>query len=269
MKSKRISYLTNISNGWFLEDEYLIGLLRGIGYEVKICHPLHPDYDTDAFVIRNVWPSPSEYREEWEKVKKRIVESGIPSYNPLTGKGDNAGKNYLVELYLDGYPVIPSIDMVEYLDILPEPETGLYYIKPKIGCDGSGAWKSTCPWQTGKLVDDSIIQPFLKFVSEPSFFFLDGKFLYAIDMPNRIADTDIELYKPTLKELFWAAQFVQWNNLSYGIQRIDAVRTKSGELLLTEVEDIEEFLYLFNLPQKKREEIANALLRSIIKNCCL
>ena len=263
---KAILYLTNLNNGAREEDDYLVDLLKR-DFEVIVSHPLECEKylaSADAVVIRNVWPT-HEYHEGWKKVEQALKDSGLKTYNPLTGKGDLQGKDYLVRLYKEKYPVIPSVDRVEDIHLLPESE--YYWVKPKDGCDGSGAGKYTRAELAGKDLKEYIIQPYVEFVSEPSFFFIDNKFSYAIVMPNRLADRDIKLYEPTEADLAFAQKFIDWNDQPYGIHRVDAVRTKDGSLLLTEVEDIAEYLYLFDIDAAKREEVVQALIKSITDNC--
>ena len=47
-----------------------------------------------------------------------------------------------------------------------------------------------------------------------------------------------------LDDLKFARKFIEWNDIKYGIQRVDACRTKTGKLLLVELEDLNPFLSL-------------------------
>jgi hypothetical protein len=164
-------------------------------------------------------------------------------------------------LYARSLPVIPSINQVRDLHTLPESE--FFWVKPKVGCDGFGACKVTKQELLEMDIKDSIIQPYIEFVSEPSFFFVDNTFAYAITMPNRLIDGDIALYEPTEDDLLFAQKFVEWNALPHGVQRIDAVRTKEGKLLLTEVEDIAPYLYLLDIDSKIRERVSYQIIQSV------
>lgn len=261
----KILYLTNFDNGAPDEDRYLIGVLSR-DFEVIVSHPLECEKHlslVQGVIIRNIWPT-HEYATEWERIKKYIIDSGIRTYNPLTGKGDNQGKRYLVDLYEKGFPIIPSIDRVEDLGKLPTSE--YYWIKPIDSCDGQGDEKLSLKGLQQKDLTNYIIQPFEEFTSEPSFFYIDNQFSYAITMPNRLIDRNITLYEPTESDLTFAQKFVGWEQLPYGIQRIDAVRTTKGELLLTEDEDIAEYLYLLDIPLEKRKLVTRQIVESIKSN---
>jgi hypothetical protein len=83
-------------------------------------------------------------------------------------------------------------------------------------------------------------------------------------MPHRIESyKDFAMYVPTKEDLAFAQSFVDWNTLAYGIQRIDAVRTKDGKLLLTEIEDISEVLYLREMDEENRDRVTKQLVQSI------
>ncbi len=80
----KILFLTNLNNGSSGEDEYLIEMLRK-DFDVQISHPLVCEQylsSVRGVVIRNIWPT-HEYKAEWERIKKIIQTSGIPTYNPL------------------------------------------------------------------------------------------------------------------------------------------------------------------------------------------
>ncbi|HEU0080928.1 MAG TPA: hypothetical protein VFQ72_02805 [Candidatus Paceibacterota bacterium] len=259
---KRVLFLTDLKNGDSEEDEYLIGLLRK-SFDVVVSHPLECLEllgSVDGVVIRNIWPT-YRYIREWTALKEKMSNLSIPTFNSLTGKGDNNGKDYLVDLTRKGFPVIPSVDSLEDIDSLPS--TRFYWIKPKEGADGYGAKKLKKEDLRDEDLKDFIIQPYVEFLEEPSFFFIDGKFSYAIVASNRLSQSSVLPYSPTERDLVFAEKFVEWNALPHGIQRIDALRTKTGELLLTEVEDIAPFLYLFDLEETAMKKISDDLIASI------
>ncbi len=263
--NKKILYLTNLKNQDPEEDLFLIEQLKKY-CDIIHSHPLECEKhltSVEGVIIRNIWPT-YEYLAEWKRIKKLIQDSELPTYNPLTGKGDNGGKDYLIDLYKNNFPVIPSVDKIEDINLLPD--SAYYWIKPKESCDGYGAEKISKEYLLKKKLTDFIIQPYIEFVSEPSFFFIDNKFSYAIEMPNRLKDRDMKLYEPTEYDFVFAQKFVEWNNLLKGIQRIDAIRLKTGELLLTEVEDISEYLYILDIKEGKRNEILSQLIQSIRTN---
>lgn len=262
---KKILFLTNFYNGYPKEDIFLIDVLKP-DFEIIVCHPLDCEKylsSVQGVIIRNIWPK-HEYAEGWERIQLILKESGLPIYNSLTGRGDQQKKKYLVQLFKEGYPVIPTIDSLK--DIKSLPEQDYYFLKLKDSCDGIGSKKVSRDELATLDLTNSLLQPFVEFDSEPSFFFIDNSFAYGVTMPHRIDNyKDFKMYVPTKEDLEFAQSFVDWNTLSYGIQRIDAVRTKDGKLLLTEIEDISEVLYLREMDEENRNKAVKLLVESINK----
>src|ERR1700722_15628747 len=109
----RLLLLTNSENGYPEEDRLVINCLTDYG-DILVRHPLNCRSvldSVDAVLIRNIWPT-HEYLHEWDALKNHLRSNGIPTYNPLTFRGDIEGKDYLVDLWAAGYPVIPSVGRV-------------------------------------------------------------------------------------------------------------------------------------------------------------
>jgi hypothetical protein len=264
MQRKKLLFLTNPENDAPEEDACLIAELKGY-FEVEVAHPrscITKVPSIDGVVIRNIWPT-HEYLAIWHRAKETLIASGIPIYNSLAGKGDAAGKSYLVDLYKSSFPVIPSVSSARDLDRLPSSE--YFWIKPDEGCDGFGAEKLTRQELLSKQPVNYIIQPYYEFEYEPSFYFIDDKFSYAVSKKNRLSGERAVAYQPTPDDLDFATKFVQWNQLSRGIQRIDAIHTRDNKLLLTEVEDLCPYLYLLTLNDDIRKAVVSNMLRSISK----
>ena len=260
----RILFLTNKGNEAPEEDNMLIAYLAD-DFDLLVSHPLEclPFLNTvDGIVIRNIWPT-HEYQEDWDDIKTYIRDSDLPVYNPLDFKGDIEGKDYLVVLYNKGYPVIPSIDRVKDLDRLPPCE--YYWIKPKKSCDGVGAEKLNRNELLQKNPKGYIIQPYMEFECEPSFFFIDNQFHHSISEKHRLLCDNVDSYIPASGDLDFAIQFVNWGGLAYGTQRIDAIRTRDGKLLLTEIENLSPYLYLGEIGEKNRGTFLEAIRISMVK----
>jgi len=261
----RILFLTNARNGAPDEDRLVVEFLSS-DFDLKVCHPREclPYLSTvDGVIIRNIWPT-HEYEGEWEYVKSHLRASGLPVYNPLGFNGDIEGKDYLLALYNDGYPVIPSIDRVENIQELPRSQN--YWIKPKKSCDGVGAEKLTLEALIKRNPHDYVIQPFVEFDYEPSFFFVDNRFHHCVWARHRLLDDRVAGYSPNSADLKFAVNFVRWAGLDFGVQRIDAVRLKDGRLLLTEVENLCPYLYLTEVDAATRMRFLNSLKVSMSKS---
>lgn len=142
MTSKKIVYLTDLyyrtySRNYPNEDLLITERLKDT-FNLVLCNPHNIETfedDVDLIVLRNTG-SIILYKEEFDEFKKRVLKKHLPIFNEFTGKGDMRGKQYLVDLTLSGYPVIPTVDTKANLSVLPECD--LYAIKPKSGADSIG-----------------------------------------------------------------------------------------------------------------------------------
>jgi hypothetical protein len=250
------------------EDIYLTSKLRG-EFDLAICDPrdaagLMGGFDT--VVVRNSGPV-IEYPEAYAHFREQAKATGQRVYNPLTGKGDMAGKQYLIDLTGLGYPVIPTIDDPADLDRLPE--TAEYVVKPKAGADSHGlefvgrddlADKA----REKALGGDVLIQPKIDFRYEVSFYFVDREFQYALNAPDPAQRWELALYDASAEDLEFAREFVDWNDLGHGVQRVDGCRTQDGGLLLVELEDLNPYLSLDRTTDRIREGFVRAMTNSIL-----
>jgi hypothetical protein len=237
---------------YYKEDLYITSLLQS-DFNIVICHPLHSykfEELVDLIVLRNSGPV-IYYKDYFKSFFERVNNKGLPIFNSLDGRGDMLGKEYLLTLTQEGFPVIPTIDSIAGVSSLPQADS--FIVKPKEGADSIGARRLTREeLQTIKLTDD-IIQPFIDFDYEVSFYFIDSAFQYALYAPAKNERWKLESYIPTEDDLAFAKRFVEWNTMTRGIQRVDACRTKEGELLLVELEDLNPFLSLDLLDSNTRD----------------
>ncbi|MFE2555233.1 hypothetical protein ACFXGT_04250 [Streptomyces sp. NPDC059352] len=244
------------------EDIHLTARLRA-DFDLALCHPLDAAAlmeGFDAVVVRNSGPVLG-YQKEYEAFRERALALGTRVYNPLHGRGDMAGKQYLLDLTAAGYPVIPTADRPEDLHRLPEATE--YAVKPKAGADSIGlrfvAHEELAALPYGGL----LVQPRVHFRYEVSFYFVDDLFQYALYAPDPERRWVLEPYEPSADDLAFARRLVDWNTLDHGIQRVDACRTPEGELLLVELEDLNPYLSLDRVPEPVRERFADTLTRSL------
>ncbi|WP_329621713.1 hypothetical protein OG357_15585 [Streptomyces sp. NBC_01255] len=263
----RLLYVTDLAypaNGrrYGDEDIHLTARLRA-DFDLALCHPLDAAAlmeGFDAVVVRNSGPVLA-YQKEYEAFRERALALGTRVYNPLHGRGDMAGKQYLLDLTAAGYPVIPTADRPEDLHRLPDATE--YAVKPKAGADSIGlrfvAYEELTAFPYGEL----LVQPRIDFRYEVSFYFVDDLFQYALYAPDPERRWVLEPYEPTAEDLAFARRFVDWNTLDHGIQRVDACRTPEGGLLLVELEDLNPYLSLDRVPEPVRERFADALVGSL------
>jgi hypothetical protein len=229
-------------------------------FPLALCHPLDAESmmaDFEAVVVRNSGPV-LHHQEAYDSFRRAALAAGTRVYNPLTGRGDMAGKQYLLDLTATGYPVIPTVDDPADLHLLPEAET--YAVKPKQGADSIGLVFTAEP---SGPAGEVLIQPRIDFAYEVSFYFVDDAFQYALYAPDPARRWELVPYEATAADLALARSFVDWNTLDHGIQRVDACRAPSGELLLVELEDLNPYLSLDLLPPTTQATFLKALTASL------
>ncbi|MFJ6797609.1 hypothetical protein [Streptomyces sp. NPDC091268] len=241
------------------EDVFLSSRLRE-HFELALCHPLDaralmPGFD--AVVVRNSGPV-LHYRREYEAFRAAALATGTRVYNPLTGRGDMAGKQYLLDLTEAGHPVIPTIDDPARLGLLPDVPS--YVVKPRQGADSIGLTFTADP---SAAPAGMLIQPRVDFAYEVSFYFVDDAFQYALYAPDPARRWELAPYEPSAADLAFARGFVDWNTLDHGVQRVDACRAATGELLLVELEDLNPYLSLDLVPAAVQDRFVNALAQSL------
>jgi len=244
------------------EDIHLTSRLRE-DFDLALCHPRDAAALMDAFdavVVRNSGPVLG-YQDVYDDFRRRALAAGTRVYNPLTGKGDMAGKQYLLDLTAAGFPVIPTVDRAEDLHLLSG--AGRYVVKPKLGADSIGL-RIVPESQAREAADGTVlVQPHIDFAHEVSFYFVDDVFQYALYAPHTDRRWQLEPYEPSAADLDFARRFVDWNGLAHGIQRVDACRAPDGTLLLVELEDLNPYLSLDAVDGARRDAFVDAVKESL------
>lgn len=250
---------------YYSEDVFLTGRLRE-HFPLVLCHPRDSaafEGAADLIVFRNAG-SVVHYADAYQAFRQRVRTRGLKTYNAFDGNGDMNGKDYLVAMTQAGLPVIPTIDEVGELARLPA--TSRYVVKPKNGADSIGlAFVSAAEAQQQVAAGcrDMLIQPALDFEYEVSFYFIDEVFQYALYAPDPARRWQLANYVPSADDLLFARRFIDWNGLRWGIQRVDACRTRDGRLWLMELEDLNPFLSLSSLETAVRERFVHDLCASL------
>lgn len=232
-------------------------------FDIALCHPLSAESLMETFdvlVVRNTGPV-LHYQAAYDRFRQRARGAGVRVFTEMTGKGDQLGKQYLLDLFAAGFPVIPTIDNARELDLLPH--AGRYLVKPKLGADSIDLRFVTPAELEGDETTAILIQPEISFCYEVSFYFVDRTFQYALYAPDREIRWGLEHYEPTDDDLEFAQRFVDWNDIDHGIQRVDACRTQDGNLLLVELEDLNPYLSLDLVSPTQRNSFIRAMATSI------
>jgi hypothetical protein len=267
MARRRLLYVTDLAypargRRYCDEDIFLTTRLRA-AFDIALCHPLDAAALMNAFdavVVRNSGPV-LHYQDKYDAFREQAAATGTRVYNPLHGRGDMAGKQYLLDLSAAHHPVIPTVDRPEDLQLLPD--AAQYAVKPKAGADSIGLEFVPREQLAGLAYGDILVQPRIDFRYEVSFYFVDDTFQYALYAPDPHQRWVLEPYAPTDTDLAFARHFIQWNTLDHGIQRVDACRTQEGKLLLVELEDLNPYLSLDLLTDQARDAFVASMTASL------
>lgn len=270
-----IYFVTNISyqargRSYGEEDLFLIEILKN-NFSLQIVHPSDlPSLcsnvkSNDLVLIRNSGPV-IDYYAEYLFFRTFSHKNRLKVYNSTDGKADMVGKDYLVNLYCWQYPVIATIDNAK--NILDLPDSELYVFKAKNSADSNNIKIVPQKNLFSHLNDhdsNTLIQPYIRFEYEVSFYYIDQVFQYSLYAPDVKNRWKLELFAPSETDLNFAQKFIDWNNMKCGIQRVDACRTLNGELQLMELEDLNPYLSLLELDVGTREAFVNKLISSLKK----
>lgn len=266
MNRKSVLLLTDFSyqaggREYFKEDVELSVFLRK-HFNVYISHLSDVEYGPlnifDILLIRNTGPQ-NTHEKQLDALRKR---SDLVKYNDLSGKGDTIGKQHLLDLYKEGFPVIPTFQSKqEYI------ESGLSQkclLKPLNGADSCGVMITDVESLSDNCTQNYIIQPLMDFQYEVSFYFVDQEFHYALYAPNLQKRWELRPYEASQDDIDFALKFIDWNTCKLGIQRVDACRLRDGALLLMELEDYNPFLSLDLVPDVIKTKFLESLCNSLL-----
>ncbi len=246
---------------YFREDVELSCLLRKF-FKVCISHISDigkVQHLVDAILIRNTGPQMFHCKE----LTALRNETSLPLFNDLLGKGDINGKRHLLELFQSGYPVIPTFSSKEDMEKFGSFDR--YLLKPLDGADSCGVKILNKEELQRENCQNILIQPLVEFQYEVSFYFIAEQFHYALYAPSPHKRWELQSYAASTEDIAFAMKFIHWNTCKFGIQRVDACRTKDGQLRLMELEDYNPFLSLNLLEPSVKEHFLEGLCLSLEK----
>ncbi len=260
-------YLTDLyypakGRNYYEEDLYITSKLKE-HFNILIGNPQQALAfldKADFIVFRNTGPV-AFYQAYFNEFVEMVKQKEIPTFNSFDGKADMKGKQYLLDLFEQGFPVIPTIDNLNQLHLLPESEK--YITKLKNGADSIGMETLNKEELNSAKIEDKLIQPFIDFEYEVSFYFINNEFQYALYAPNKSKRWNLKTYEASVEDLSFAQKFIEWNNMQRGIQRVDACKLKDGSLLLVELEDLNPFLSLDALTEVARDKFINNFSKAL------
>lgn len=266
---KKILYLTDLyykakGRNYYEEDIYITGMLKDY-FDIVLCNPQNSENyekEVDLIVFRNTG-GVMGFKDIYTSFVNRVKTNNLKTFNEFTGKADMKGKQYLLDLTLEKYPVIPTVATINNISLLPD--VNKYVIKPKDGSDSIGfEFLTKDELMRRNIVDGKIlIQPAIDFKYEVSFYFINDKLEYALYAPNKDKRWELVKYDYTSEDYDFAKRFIKWNNIKNGIQRVDACRTQDDQLLLVELEDLNPYLSILETDEDTRKVFIKDLINAL------
>ena len=264
---RTLLYLTDLyyeakGRKYYEEDLFITSKLKD-HFHILIGHP-HQAISyldcADLLVFRNTG-SVLGYQDYFREFLEAVREKGVKTFNSFDGKGDLHGKQYLLDLQEIDYPVIPTVESFEDIEKLGDADK--FIIKLKNGADSIGMELLTKEELLKLKPTGKLIQPYIDFEYEVSFYYLNNRFHYALYAPDTSKRWNLTEYEATSEDLEFADKFMKWNNMDRGIVRVDACRLKDGSLLLVELEDLNPYLSIDLLSEEKRKAFMNHFISAL------
>ncbi len=242
----RIGIITNFKECCTKEDYIIAKSFAEDGHKVDLLDfPVQFEFDNiyDLFILKNAWDlnekTYKNYVEELDKFIIKMKNSNCKIVSSLDGNLDfnKYGKKYLAELYKKGYNVVPTIDSLEDLSLLPDVSE--YILKPYVAYDGFDMRKISRQDLSNLKLYNEVLQPNLKFISEVQLYFVNDEFQYALEYaPSKWPDypTPHE-FIPNQKYIDEAVKIIKLNSASCSFNRVDFLRLNNDEMVILEFAD--------------------------------
>lgn len=260
IKKYRILILSNCQGSGLKDDTILKESFEKDGHYVLVetvfCKEIEENWD--VVIRRNTWVSKVEDTDALYKQNQKLYQllSGKKTVNLKGLDGD--GKGYLCDLFEQGYKVVPTINSLKKLDVLPNCDS---YVVKNIKSFGNGLHQKFVTKDELTSVENynegDIIQPKVNFISEIQCYYVGYEPVYTLEYtPSKFPDYPEPSFI-TLKqeEQQQANLFAKWSGCSVGFQRIDFLRLADGSMLMMEIEDHAGFMNLLRLPEPLLTEV--------------
>lgn len=270
MKQYRILILSNMEGSGLRDDQILQEAFVAAGHQAEVDgvnYPPSRDEDFDVIIRRNTWTHSEDATAALHESNKtliaRLTEKGKKTVN-LLGL-DGQGKGYLCQLFHQGRQVIPTINTMKDLPLLPPCQE---YVMKDVNSFGNGLHQRMLPLAElqAQYQEGNIIQPKLSFVSELQCYYVGRDFYYAFSYsPSKFPDyPEPQFVELSPEERALADEFVAFSQLKQGFLRIDFLRFADGSLSLMEIEDHSPFMNLIRLPSPLQDQVVRAYVKNVL-----
>ncbi len=270
----RIGILTNFKECCTEEDYIIAKSFAEDGHKVDLLDfPVEFEFKNiyDLFILKNAWDlnenTYKNYFNDLEKFMNKLNKTNckiVSSHDGLLDFDKN-GKKYLVELYKSGYNVVPTIDNVKDIDRLPVAEK--YIKKPYVSYDGFDMKIVKRSELKNLELNSEVLQPKLEFISEVQLYFVNDKFLYALEYtpskwPNYPTPHE---FLPDKKYIDEAAEIIRLNNASCSFNRVDFLRLSKDKMIILEFADSNPNMSLPFLSKETLNKFLKSFKESVYK----
>ncbi|MEM8899967.1 MAG: hypothetical protein AAGC85_17765 [Bacteroidota bacterium] len=242
--------------------------------------------EVGCVLVRTPW----DYNDDFPKFLSWMQETAKHTHflNPIDLLIWNIDKHYLQDLEKAGVSIVPSLfieigEERSLTSIIAESGWEEVVLKPCVSAGARHTYRLK-PVESDKyenifrkliLQEAMILQPFIKDIlnlGEYSFMYINGKYSFttckkAKEGDYRVQDDfggTVALYKPSQEEKDITRKMVEACPVMPLYARVDCIPTKTGELLLSEIELIEPELW-FRLNGEAAEDLADALIERLTK----
>ncbi len=268
----KIAVITSFKECCTEEDFLIAKAFAEDGHKVDLLDfPLNNKFEDiyDLLIFKNAWDlNEDTYKdclEQFDLFLNRVRLSKIKIVNSLDGKlqFDRLGKKVLVDLYKEGFNVVPTIDNMEDLVLLPEVDT--YIKKPYMSYDGFDMVEVKRKDLDGLVLKKEVLQPKMKFKGEVQMYFVNDEFQYALEYtPSKWPDypTPHEI-TPDKAKIEEGRKLVRKNGASCSFTRVDFLRLEDDSLMVLEFADSNPNMSLPMLSEKSKNKFLKNFKKAV------
>ncbi len=270
----RIGILTNFKECCTEEDYIIAKSFAEDGHKVDLLDfPVEFEFENiyDLFILKNAWDlnenTYKNYFDELDKFTNKLKKTRCKIVSSLDGllNFDKYGKKYLVDLFKQGYNVVPTINNIKDIDKLPVVEE--YINKPYVAYDGFDMKIIKKNELKNLKLNNEVLQPKLDFISEVQLYFINDKFQYALEYtpskwPNYPTPHE---FIPSKKYVDEAIKVIRLNNASCSLNRVDFLRLNQDQMIILEFADSNPNMSLPLLSKKTLSEFLKNFKQAVYK----
>lgn len=272
----KIAVITGFMGDCTEEDFLIAKAFAEDGHKVDLLDfPLNNNFESiyDLLIYKNTWDlderNYKDYLTQFDLFLDRVRRSNVKIVNSLDGKlkYDSLGKKVLVDLYKDGWNVIPTIDDMKDIALLPKVDT--YIKKPYMSYDGFDMVEVKREDLDKLVLNNVVLQPKMKFKGEVQLYFVNDEFQYALEYtPRKWPDYPIPReITPSEDQIEDAKRFVRKNAATCSFNRIDYLRLEDDSLKVLEFADTNPHMAITELSEKTRNKFLQNFKNAVYNYC--